>query len=111
MHGLSLVVNHSIGYGTKCFWTTYTPIDLDTVEVQFSMLTAVATPDDPSGEKSRRSAQGTLLAFEQDIPIWEHKMYRPVPLLCDGDGPIGRFRVWARQFYPLYPQPDVEGVA
>ena len=100
IHGLGLVVNRSVGQGAKCFWTTYTPIDADTVEVHFSMLAAVSTPDDPTGDKSRRSARGTLLEFEKDIPIWEHKIYRAVPLLCDGDGPIGRFRIWARQFYP-----------
>jgi hypothetical protein len=37
--------------------------------------------------------------IEEDIPIWEHKAYRPAPLLCDGDGPIMRYRQWARQFY------------
>jgi 3-ketosteroid 9alpha-monooxygenase subunit A len=36
---------------------------------------------------------------EQDIPIWEHKIYRPNPILCDGDGPINQFRIWFKQFY------------
>jgi 3-ketosteroid 9alpha-monooxygenase subunit A len=37
--------------------------------------------------------------FAQDIPIWEHKIHRTQPLLCDGDGPIPLLRRWARQFY------------
>jgi hypothetical protein len=37
--------------------------------------------------------------LEQDIPIWEHKAYLDRPVLCDGDGPIGLFRRWCRQFY------------
>ncbi len=36
---------------------------------------------------------------EQDIPIWEHKTYREQPMLCDGDGPIAKYRGWFRQFY------------
>lgn len=36
---------------------------------------------------------------EQDIPIWNHKIYRPEPTLCDGDGPINQFRKWFSQFY------------
>lgn len=36
---------------------------------------------------------------EQDIPIWNHKIYRPAPTLCDGDGPIFQFRQWFSQFY------------
>ncbi len=38
--------------------------------------------------------------LEQDIPIWENKVFLPRPVICDGDGPIGLFRTWARQFYP-----------
>lgn len=34
-----------------------------------------------------------------DIVIWENKIYRERPQLCDGDGPIARFRRWASQFY------------
>lgn len=36
---------------------------------------------------------------EQDIPIWQHKIYKPNPTLCDGDGPIFQFRKWFSQFY------------
>jgi 3-ketosteroid 9alpha-monooxygenase subunit A len=38
--------------------------------------------------------------LEQDIPVWENKIYIHPPLLVDGDGPIGKFRGWAKQFYP-----------
>jgi hypothetical protein len=41
----------------------------------------------------------------QDIPIWEHKRYVERPVLCDGDGPIGVFRQWCRQFYPEHGTP------
>ena len=34
-----------------------------------------------------------------DIPIWENKIYLESPNLCDGDGPIAKFRRWAQQFY------------
>ena len=37
--------------------------------------------------------------MEQDIPIWNNKIYQPAPRLCDGDGPIAEFRKWFRQFY------------
>ncbi len=37
--------------------------------------------------------------LEQDIPVWEHKAFVQRPLICDGDGPIGLFRSWSRQFY------------
>ena len=36
---------------------------------------------------------------EYDIPIWENKIYREDPILCDGDGPISKYRRWFEQFY------------
>lgn len=46
--------------------------------------------------------------LEQDIPIWENKIYIHPPVLCDGDGPIGPFRGWSKQFYPK-PEDYVDG--
>lgn len=35
----------------------------------------------------------------QDFAIWQHKRYVHPPALAQGDGPIGRYRTWAAQFY------------
>jgi 3-ketosteroid 9alpha-monooxygenase subunit A len=35
---------------------------------------------------------------EQDIAIIERKVYQEHPVLCDGDGPLGKFRRWYSQF-------------
>ena len=37
--------------------------------------------------------------FEQDIPIWESKIYRDRPQLARGEGAITEFRSWAKQSY------------
>lgn len=34
-----------------------------------------------------------------DIPIWQNKIYREQPILCDGDGPVAKYRRWFGQFY------------
>ncbi|MBD0734543.1 Rieske 2Fe-2S domain-containing protein [Streptomyces sp. CBMA29] len=36
----------------------------------------------------------------EDFPIWDTKQYQSPPRLAQGDGPIGPFRHWSRQFYP-----------
>ena len=41
---------------------------------------------------------------ESDFPIWQNTRYLQRPALAAGDGPIGKFRRWARQFYP--PEPE-----
>ena len=36
----------------------------------------------------------------QDFDIWNHKTSLDKPVLAKGDGPVGVYRKWARQFYP-----------
>jgi hypothetical protein len=36
----------------------------------------------------------------QDREVWEHKIHVERPMLAEGDGPVGRYRAWCRQFYP-----------
>ncbi|HVP30194.1 MAG TPA: Rieske 2Fe-2S domain-containing protein [Myxococcota bacterium] len=37
--------------------------------------------------------------WELDMPLWNTKVFRPAPVLAEGDGDISRFRKWYRQFY------------
>jgi hypothetical protein len=43
--------------------------------------------------------QGLSTGVLADMRIWENKIYRPTPVLCDGDQFLGHFRQWAKQFY------------
>jgi hypothetical protein len=36
---------------------------------------------------------------QQDFDIWQNKRFIQPPALAEGDGPIGKYRLWARQFY------------
>lgn len=36
----------------------------------------------------------------QDFKIWENKVYVHPPALAKGDGPVGKYRQWTKQFYP-----------
>lgn len=49
--------------------------------------------------REKIGSRGTMTGIQADLPIWNHKIYRECPLLCDGDGPILPFRAWFRQFY------------
>lgn len=105
----SIVVNsHGFGFTTTRFTgivetlllTSVTAIDEEYVDVHFNF-----TVKKINGDTSM--AKGVAKAFvhevarqlEQDIPVWENKIFLSRPLICDGDGPIGLFRSWARQFY------------
>ena len=34
-----------------------------------------------------------------DLAIWKSKVTVNNPILCDGDGPIAKYRKWFKQFY------------
>jgi nitrite reductase/ring-hydroxylating ferredoxin subunit len=48
---------------------------------------------------ARTIFDGLVNDVRQDLVIWEHKRYVQPPALAEGDGPIGRYRQWCRQFY------------
>lgn len=48
---------------------------------------------------ARQVFAGLVHDVRQDFTIWMHKRYIQPPVLAEGDGPIGKYRLWARQFY------------
>ncbi len=104
LHGLGLVVNRA-QVRTKidmayCYPFYITPIDDERIDV-VSMLSVrrFAVPGLARALLYKARAEGRK-TIEQDIPIWEHKQFRPRPRLSDADGPIPAFRSWSAQFYP-----------
>ena len=73
-----------------------TPIDAETTEMSFGFTMR----KDVMGGVGKAFMAEVKRQLEQDMPIWENKRYVSPPLLCDGDGPIGIFRQWSKQFYP-----------
>lgn len=49
----------------------------------------------------RKAIREGKKTIDQHIPIWTNKLYRERPNLCEDDGPIMRYRNWAKQFYEL----------
>jgi len=42
---------------------------------------------------------GVAHDVQQDFEIWQHKVYFTAPILAEGDGPVGKYRQWVKQFY------------
>jgi len=78
---------------------TQTPIDDDNVHVRFNFMVKKTGGVEVARGIGKAWLKEIVQQLEQDRPIWEHKVQHENPLLCDGDGPIGVFRSWARQFY------------
>jgi hypothetical protein len=71
----------------------------DVVDARYTFFVQT---DPDSGEMTRMGlgfARDFCKQIEQDIPIWENKIYRDRPQLARGEGAITEFRAWARQSY------------
>lgn len=80
--------------------TGMTPIDAETTRVRMGVLARIGA-NPAAGERAAFAAyMKEHAAFaEADFPIWQNKVYRERPPLCEGDGPIADYRRWAAQFY------------
>ena len=82
-----------------------TTIDEDYVDLRFAFMVRKLPDKDATSTVGAAFIREIDRQLNQDIPIWENKVFLPNALLVDGDGPIGMFRKWARQFYTETPAP------
>ncbi len=77
-----------------------TPIDEEQVLLSVGFTLRALPSSEENEALMKRILEKYSSEVGQDIRIWEHKAYADKPMLCDGDGPIGQWRRFARQFYP-----------
>jgi len=77
-----------------------TPID--ETHVRLLLRHRVARTRLPPLTALMRHSYATMFnrTLEEDIVIWENKIYRMRPAASKSDAPILQFRKWTRQFYP-----------
>jgi len=83
---------------------TLTPVDDEKIEITHNYWVK-------KDESLPREAVEAFYDFyakdwELDFNLWNHKVFRPRPLLAEGDGDIGRYRRWYKQFYSVDVQVD-----
>lgn len=91
------IVNMS-GFIDTIEMNTSTPIDEEFTETSF-LCTAKTEGDLRKEHLAEKIVKDLMQQFENDIPIWENKASWSRPVLCDGDGPVGDYRKWMRQFF------------
>jgi len=98
-YGFGLGVTRFTGIVETLVITTGSPIDGERMHMHLC-FTVRKTGDERFTEGVGKMFVAEIeRQFGQDIPIWENKIHLERPVLCDGDGPIGELRRWAKQFY------------
>ncbi|AGC46114.1 Rieske family iron-sulfur cluster-binding protein [Myxococcus stipitatus DSM 14675] len=98
-HGFGFTLTRFKGIVETLLVNSVTTIDEDSVDVRFAFLVKKLPHKDATSTVGQAFMAEIERQLEQDIPIWENKVYVHPPLLVSGDGPIGMFRRWAGQFY------------
>jgi 3-ketosteroid 9alpha-monooxygenase subunit A len=110
-HGPGYLLMRMDGAMQNYMLVAHTPIDEGHLDLRLAVTLKVVG----SRDKTMRYVGGYMAnlkaGFEDDLHIWEHKVYVDPPLLCEGDGPVGRLRKWYRQFYakPVASEGAAEG--
>ncbi|MDX3384252.1 Rieske 2Fe-2S domain-containing protein [Streptomyces niveiscabiei] len=107
VHGLGLTVIECalpVGAARTRFFALPTPIGPWRTRFRFA-ATATTGSDGPLGTLGARLLREVFYAVHAagslpDLPVWQYQAYQPRPRLAAGDGPIGKYRKWAEQFYP-----------
>ncbi len=102
-YGPAFQVSHMHGVLDSVLLLAHTPIGPNLLDLRFAV--SIRKAGARTDQFAAMYVDNLTRGFHEDIDIWEHKLYRDVPRLVDGDGPIGRLRTWYRQFYTA-PAPD-----
>jgi nitrite reductase/ring-hydroxylating ferredoxin subunit len=97
--GYSLVNVQLAQFGAELrFWVL--PVAKDDGHIDLVLAGSIKKRFGPINNLARNIAHGYLcLEVEQDIEVWETKIFKDPPALASGDGPVAAYRRWAKQFY------------
>jgi 3-ketosteroid 9alpha-monooxygenase subunit A len=110
-HGPAYLLMRMSGIFDNYMLVAHTPINNGELDLRLGVSLKLA------GDRKKTEALVQIYmnnlksGFEDDLRIWENKLYRETPVLCDGDGPITQLRRWYRQFYVAPEAPPPAGPA
>jgi 3-ketosteroid 9alpha-monooxygenase subunit A len=98
-HGPGYLLMRMDGALQNYMLVAHTPVDHGSVDLRMGVMLKIVGDRQKTARYVARYMDNLKAGFEDDIRIWENKLYREQPVLCDGDGPISQLRRWYRQFY------------
>jgi 3-ketosteroid 9alpha-monooxygenase subunit A len=110
-HGPGYLIMRMVGALQNYMLVAHTPIDSNSLHLRMGVMLKIVGNRQKTEGYVTHYMDNLKAGFEDDIRIWENKLYRETPVFCDGDGPIGQARRWYRQFYVTASESPSEQVA
>lgn len=98
-YGPGYQISFMDGYMYSMLVNAHTMIDENTLDLRFGVAVKPRDGKPVAPIILEKYVENLTVGFLEDVQIWENKIYRDVPILCAGDGPIGKLRRWYSQFY------------
>jgi nitrite reductase/ring-hydroxylating ferredoxin subunit len=97
-HGLGYWAIRFTGIVDVTFISAATPVGPEHVALRHTFFFRKPSQPEAINKVGKALVAEIIRQVEEDIPIWENKIYRPRPLLSAGDRSIPALRHWSRQF-------------
>jgi len=97
--GPAYMVTHMKGVLESILINAHTPIEDGKLHLRFAVSLRHGGEVEKTSAFVARYIDNLRRGYLQDVAIWENKVFREKPILCDGDGDLGGLRRWYRQFY------------
>ncbi len=97
MHNPGLAIVRTV-YGENAemlVYSTAQPTSLEETHLRWTLTVRKEIADLVGDDVMRGIKEG----ISDDMPIWQHKIYRAKPVFCKGDTALVGFRKWVLQFY------------
>jgi 3-ketosteroid 9alpha-monooxygenase subunit A len=75
------------------------PVDYDHLQVRYAYTQPREQADGPMAGLARAMIRDVNKQLDQDKVVWDRMKFEPNPVICDGDGPIPKFREFYKRFY------------
>lgn len=76
-----------------------TPVDEDHLYVRYYYTQPKYQAEGGAGRVAKAIIADVNKQLDQDKVIWDRQQYQPRPTICQGDGPIAKFRMYYARYY------------
>ncbi len=75
------------------------PVSEDVLRVRYGFMQPKSQAEGPGAGVAKALIRDVCKQLDQDKVIWDRMKYETNAIICEGDGPIARFRDWYSRYY------------